>query len=294
MFPQFPSSKISLVWLAQPASSVETQLLVQPAWSLVRINGSVTTVARMMASFQSYINSNLQTHKCLCFCILTPAQTTKKLQPWIQAQKSVYDVMYASSLITLYSPCMFKVSLPCQPPLPWVLWLAHRACLLPPAFWAPQCLLPLPAPHSDRFLPLTPVSSAGPRGWRGHIQVSRPSPHLTKTCALIFQPSERTKLQLLSESKTVGHFWMAADQLAGNGQVVTTVKSKYVVFCPCLAFEQAGVFSRSEWTCKWLEMNINCLASFSLSGSVGEDEQCFCLCGSRSWGQHLHQLLGPK
>lgn len=69
------------------------------------------------------------------------------------------DRMDAPSLITLYSPCLLKVSLPCQPPLPWVLWLAHRASLLPATLWSPQCLPLLPGPHSDLPLFCTSIIS---------------------------------------------------------------------------------------------------------------------------------------
>ena len=50
-------------------------------------------------------------------------------------------------LLSLW-PVLPQVSLPCQPPLPWVLSLARRSCLLPPTPWAPRCPL-LPVPRSD-------------------------------------------------------------------------------------------------------------------------------------------------
>lgn len=58
---------------------------------------------------------------------------------------------------------------------------------------------------------------------------------------------------------------MAADQLAGNGQVFT-VKSKYVVVYPCLA-------SMKKLEC-FPGVN-ECLVFFSLGGSVSEDKQMF-------------------
>lgn len=124
--------------------------------------------------------------------------TTLTLNTCLVLGSCGYDITDAPCLMTLYFPCMLKESLPCQPPLPWVLWLAHRACQLPPMSWAPRCLLLL-ALHTDCFLPATPASITYPHGGEVNIYLFTSN----RNVCSIYQPSESTMLQVPYVSKNL-------------------------------------------------------------------------------------------
>lgn len=119
---------------------IKDQSRVTGSASLVSGNAAVSTTS-MITGEKQWVSYNCcsnngtipnmfiqisSKHTDACFCIFAfaiPVQTTAffcfyNFDPEYFQRKVDMD---APSLMTPYSPCTLKVSLPCQPPLPWVL-----------------------------------------------------------------------------------------------------------------------------------------------------------------------------